>query len=183
MSFEPNDMPYEDEDGVIQHPGMTPDEPPEQPNAFERRMTITPAFDKRDKDPSKNYGIGSCRLRMVLIGPLGATHFTAQTGWYLPQNMTSVLESELAFREASGLPLSLPLLGIDVGYHAAHPQYDGQQSGECDLLPAGRCYGSGSALRADEWANILVAEGSERIWAMLEDEYHAILGERGEVAL
>jgi len=30
MSFEPNDLPYEDEDGVIQYPGMTPDEPPDE---------------------------------------------------------------------------------------------------------------------------------------------------------
>jgi len=139
--------------------------------AFERRTTITPAFDKRHKDPSKNYGIGSCELRMVLVGPLGATQFVAYTGWYLPQNMMDVLERELAFREEHGGRLSLPMVGVDVGYHAPHPQYEGQESRECDLLPDGKCYYDGSGLRAEDWAAILVAEGSERIWAMLEEEY------------
>jgi len=139
--------------------------------AFERRMTITPAFDKRHKDPSKNYGIGSSELRMVLLGPLGATQFVAYTGWYLPQNMMDVLERELSFREQHGHRLSLPLIGVDVGYHAPHAQYDDQEKRECDLLPGGACYYDGSSLRADEWASILIAEGSERIWTMLEEEY------------
>ena len=39
----------------------------------ERITKIYPAWDRRDPNPSKNYGIHGAELRMVLKGELGAT--------------------------------------------------------------------------------------------------------------
>lgn len=51
---------------------------------FERIVDIRPAFDKRDPDPAKDYGIGACRIAFVLKGPKGAVQFVIGTDWYLP---------------------------------------------------------------------------------------------------
>jgi hypothetical protein len=39
---------------------------------FERIVTMNPAYDKRNADPSKNYGIHGVDLRMVLV--VGCAH-------------------------------------------------------------------------------------------------------------
>ena len=146
---------------------------------FTRTTTITPAFDKRHKDPSKDYGIGCCDLRMVLVGPLGAVQFVAFTGWYLPQNFGDLLNREMDFFERHGFSLSLSPRGIDVGYHSPHAMYEGQEERDCEVLPGGKCFYDGSSLRGDDWCKILVAEGSDAIWQSLEEEYR----ERFEAAV
>ena len=40
----------------------------------------------------------------------------------------------------------------------------------CDLLGV-PCFSDGSALRADDWKEIFLKEGDEKIWEMLEEEY------------
>lgn len=46
---------------------------------MERITEITPAWDKRDPDPKKNYGIHGCELRMYLKGELGTVQFIVYT--------------------------------------------------------------------------------------------------------
>ena len=50
----------------------------------ERITKIYPAWDRRDPNPSKDYGIHGAELRMVLKGELGATQFVLYTNWHLP---------------------------------------------------------------------------------------------------
>jgi hypothetical protein len=121
---------------------------------LERIVHMYPAWDRRDKDPAKNYGISSVRIRMVLKGPKGATQFVLSTGWTLPH-----------------LPNGEPM-GMDVGYHSPKPMYDGQtvMDDNCDIL-GGPCYYDGSTLQADDMFLLLVRSGSEYVWNELERRY------------
>jgi hypothetical protein len=47
----------------------------------------------------------------------------------------------------------------------------------CDLIGV-PCYCDGSAMRAEEWFNILVSQGSDKIWEMMEAEYHDLFDEK-----
>lgn len=94
---------------------------------LKRIVEISPAFDKRHSDPSKNYknyGIGCCRLRMVLKGDKGATQFVLLTGWYLPH-----VQSELNVKPDSPYSdLEMPpnVMAMDVSYHSPRPMYEGK---------------------------------------------------------
>lgn len=64
----------------------------------------------------------------------------------------------------------------DVGYHSPHPMYDGQTPmSKCEFLP--RCYYDGSGLLADEWAEQLIAKGTDWLWSAMEQEYRQYLPE------
>jgi hypothetical protein len=139
---------------------------------FEKITTITPAFDRRDPNPNKNYGIHGCELRMVLKGELGATQFLVFTNWQLPhvteeflnKNYTRKIELKCAF-------LPTP---ADVGHHSPKPFYEEQtKRDDCPYLDGNPCYYDGSGLRAEEWYDILVEYGSDKIWEMLEEEYYS----------
>lgn len=136
---------------------------------MERIIEISPAFDKRHKDPSKDYGIHACDLRMVLKGELGAMQFVLYTGWYLPH----VVE-ELSRK--GGLLKPLP---ADVGYHSPKPMYDGQEAiqDECPYLDGKPCYYDGSGLYADTAFKVLLKGGSDALWKFLEKEYVERFGE------
>lgn len=132
---------------------------------FKKTTTFNKAYDKRNDDPKKNYGIGAVTCRMVLLGELGATQFSFSTGMYLPH-----VEAELEAKNSTGLKP----MGYDVGYHSSKPQYEGQSERGCDLLPGKKCFYDGSSLRAEEWMKIFIEEGSEKIWGMLEENYQEL---------
>jgi len=131
---------------------------------MERITSFTPAFDKRNPDPNKDYGIGSVTMRMIVKGKKGAIQFTVLTGWYLPNVQKEIDAKPRQFSNSRG---------ADVGYHALEPQYEGQAqiSESCEYLDGKPCYYDGSGLRAEEWFSILISEGSDRIWQMLEEDY------------
>lgn len=137
---------------------------------FQRLVTVSPAFDRRHKDPAKNYGIRSMMIRFTLVGSRGAVHFAASLGAYLPH----VREELLA---KGGRSHSVGVVdGHDIGYHSPEPRYDGQGPQECDVLPGGTCYCDGSALQASDFAPEFVSGGSDAVWAMLEDRYASLFG-------
>lgn len=78
-------------------------------------MNITPSWDKRNPDPTKNYGIHGCDLRMVLRGELGAVQFVMSTGWFLKSIDTSKFRS-----------MTLYPMAVDIGYHSPIPMYEEQ---------------------------------------------------------
>jgi hypothetical protein len=112
---------------------------------FKREVHFRMPYDKRHKDPNKDYGIGTIVIRMILIGEKGAVQFVFNTG----------------------------MRGWDVGYHAKVPQYDEQTSMECTYLEQGHCYYDGSSLMADDWMREWLAseEDEEFIWKRLEEYY------------
>jgi hypothetical protein len=131
---------------------------------MERIVEITPAFDKRNKDPNKNYGIHGCELKMLVKGEKGAIQFVIYTNWMLPH-----VQKEFEGKDSLFF-LPMP---ADVGYHAVSPQYEGQTTltESCPYLDGKPCYYDGSGLRADKWFDVLVHKGSDEVWKMLEDEY------------
>ena len=138
---------------------------------FKKSVTFAPAYDKRDPDPSKNYGIGGVRIRFVLVGPKGAVQFLLLTDWYPAHvqrevNPHNIFASELKPR------------GADVGYHSPKPRYDGQESmGPCEHLDGAECFYDGSGLRAMEWVPEFLEGGDAWVWRKLEGVYREVVGE------
>lgn len=189
---------------------------------MERITQINPAYDKRDPDPKKDYGIGAVSLIMVLKGKKGAIHFSFGTGMYLERTQQRLAkEGKLNWEELSpGHWYSVSKgMGYDVGYHSLTPQHDfqkkegphwpkkmykknpnlpdpgpnatqeerlkylnnikwrkiGKKAPNCIWLGK-PCYCDGSAMRAEEWFNILKEKGSDVIWKMMETDYKDMFG-------
>lgn len=135
---------------------------------FEKIVTVSPAYSKRDPDPKKDYGIGACRIVFVLKGPNGAVQFMIGTDWYLPQTQRENREWQHKFDSDFD---KIKPEGWDVGYHSPRPLYEGQSKMDrCDILPDG-CYYDGSGLMADEWIPEFLAGGTEWLWPRLERFY------------
>lgn len=132
---------------------------------FRYLIEWSPAWDKRDPDPKKDYGIHGMELRFVLIGSKGATQFLVYTNWVLPQNCKPWDEMVKAHL--------LQPMPADVGYHAYVAQREGQQpiSQSCEYLGGKPCYYDGSGLQAEELFDIFVAEGEDAVWAWLRKRY------------
>lgn len=134
---------------------------------FERILDISPAYDMRNPDPKKNYGVHGLEMRFVLKGPLGAVQFVLFTNWMLPK-----VQEE--FDKDDNLPRSLMRpMPADLGYHSPVPHYEDQDphGGGCPYLDGRPCYYDGSGLQAQEPWNILVSEGEEALWAFLKRYY------------
>jgi len=139
---------------------------------LEHRIEWEAAYDKRDPDPSKNYGIHGVTCRWLVIGPEGAIQFLLYTHWQLPH-----VEKEQDARLDSEYPhLLCHPMPADLGYHARTPQYEGQEAIETDCeYIGGPCYYDGSGLRAHTVFDLLRTEGGEAVWAFLDSEYAATL--------
>jgi hypothetical protein len=145
---------------------------------FERIVEFEPAFDKRNADPHKNYGIHGVNLRMLLRGADGVVQFLLYTGWMLPH-----VEKELDARRGDHL-ICHPQ-PVDLGYHSPKPVRDWQDEKatfeSCEYLDGGPCWYDGSSLSAQRVYDRLVAEGHEGVWAELEDYYRAIFSSEEEI--
>lgn len=135
---------------------------------FERIVTVSPAYDKRNADPNKDYGIGACKITFILKGPKGAIQFVVGTNWYLPhiQRRDRDWQHEHDTRFDNITPG-----GWDIGYHSPEPMYEGQAPmGDCSIL--GRlCYYDGSSLQASEMIPDFIAGGTDWLWPRLEERY------------
>ncbi len=132
---------------------------------FEKIVKVSPAFDKRHPEPSKNYGIDSCKITFYLKGENGAVQFMIGTDWYLPH-----VQSELKNKDFDIEPR-----GWDVGYHSYKPFYEGQHCmGKCEMLEFSDCYYDGSSLRAEEWIDDFLKGGTEWLWPKLEEYYNEV---------
>jgi len=143
---------------------------------LERITHFVPAFDKRNPDPHKNYGIGSVKCMMVLKGKNGAVHFIFSTGMFLPETIKEYYRDKrdlFHFNYEGGEVKQSYYMGFDVGYHSHKPEFDGQHVSQtkCKWLDGKPCYSDGSGLRAEEWMDIFIRKGSDEIWKMLEEDY------------
>ena len=136
---------------------------------MEKRIDFTPAYDKRNSDPNKNYGIHGMDMRFVLKGELGATQFVIFTNWYL-EHVAKELEHKPTW-------MFRPM-GADVGYHSPKPIHNGQTSmGSCEYLDGKDCYYGGSGLRAETLLIEFIKNGVDVVWKELEDTYVDRFGE------
>lgn len=133
----------------------------------QRIIRFEPAYDRRDPDPLKNYGIHGVNLLFVLKGEKGAVQFLLFTNWYLP-HVRDELEAK---RTDWTLFRPMP---ADLGYHSKirlhewndeKPQFD-----DCEWTE-GNCWYDGSGLNAEPVFQRLLREGDSGIWAALEDYY------------
>lgn len=137
---------------------------------MKREIIVTPAFDKRDPNPSKNYGIHGAELRFVLTGNKGAITFTLFTNWHLPH-----VDAELrnGTRNKPECDFMFQPQGADISYHSYISRFEGQTSmPECTYLGGKPCYCDGSSLNAIPISEMLIAEGSEAVWKELERWYN-----------
>lgn len=139
---------------------------------MEKLVEFYPAFDKRNPDPSKNYGIHGVDLKMVLKGDKGAVQFVLYTNWQLPHvqrelNRKAIGEDEV-YIEAILNPMP-----ADLGYHGPVPLYEGQNicTKSCEYLDGKPCYYGGSGLNAKRIYEVLLNEGSDGVWRELEEYY------------
>lgn len=140
---------------------------------LERTVKIRPAYDKRDKDPNKNYGICAAHMFFYVKGEKGVVQFSLLTNWNLPH-----VQKELDRKTDLPRLLSRPM-PADLGYHSPTPMYEGQTQMPCDLLPEGKCYYDGSGLRAYDVFKQLLEKGDEGVWEMLESEYRCLFENGG----
>jgi len=172
---------------------------------MERIHTITPAWDKRDPEPTKNYGIHCCDIRMVIKGELGAVQFVLMTGWF-PKHIQDEHKNSRGDNTLGGL-YPMP---ADLGYHSPKPMYEGQSRiGEskfdfsnkeevkvgdetismpketkvpekdlpiCEYLGC-PCYYDGSGLNAERIYHVMLEKGSDGVWEELEKYYIETFGE------
>jgi hypothetical protein len=125
----------------------------------ERILQITMPWDRRNSDPKKNYGVGGMSFRMVYLKNNNAVQFTFCIPFYLPE-VIKEWESK-GYENKEGM-------GMNVGYHAEKPQYEGQsRMDNCDILSC-PCYYDGSSLRADEWYKKFLYKRDAFDWAWQE---------------
>jgi len=156
---------------------------------LERITEITPAWDKRNPDPSKNYGIHCCELRMILKGPHGAVQFVLHTNWHLPHVTEENTKKLIEKPEEILISVLFTPRPADLGYHSPKPMYKGQRpmdkekAGECPYIEGGTCYYDGSGLAADGIYRVLLEKGSEGVWCELLKYYRStfeLWGDKGE---
>lgn len=140
---------------------------------LKHEIEFLPAWDKRDCDPEKNYGISGVSIRFIVSGQNGAVQFVLSTNWHLPH-----VQKELEKKYFNDLILFAPIPS-DVGYHSLRPMYDGQKpiTDKCKYLGGKPCYYDGSSLAAQDYFETLVTEGDDALWERLEDYYHKLFKE------
>jgi len=136
---------------------------------MKQEIIVTAAFDKRHKEPAKNYGIHGAELRFILTGDKGAITFTLYTNWYLPHVDEELRNSR---RNKPECDFMFRPHGADISYHSHIPCYEGQTPIEnCQYLGGKPCYCDGSGLSAEPIGEMLIAEGSEAVWKELQRWY------------
>lgn len=148
---------------------------------WEKIIEFSPAFDKRNPNPGKNYGIGAVQIVFVLKKGNKAVQFRFGTDWYLPETVKEYREKgvngmspPVVLREGKNCGVQ----GWDVGYHSPKPMFKDQTSmGKCEYIKA-NCYYDGSSLRAEEYQEILIRKGSKGVWEFLEKEWKQTFGKK-----
>lgn len=137
-----------------------------------KEVCFAAGFDKRDADPSKNYGVSGVRITFYYGNPVdGFVQFVILTDWYptCMKDETKGMQQRLA---------GIYPMAADVGYHSPKPFYDDHSQFECHLLEQGHCYYDGSGLHAEEVMKKLRDEGSDAVWRHLEKYWDDTFQER-----
>lgn len=135
---------------------------------FEKVVIFEPAYDKRNPDPAKNYGLHGVNLRFVLKGEKGAVHFCVFTNWHLPEVTEEFKNKPRGYTWWEPKP-------SDISYHSKTRLNEWDYEHEnCTWLDGKTCYTDGSSLYAEKPFETLIREGSEGLWKFLEDYYNNI---------
>lgn len=135
---------------------------------FTRTISFRPAFDKRNTNAGKNYGIGSVELKFILKDDKKqAMQFMMISGWNL-QHIR---------REREGnVPTSVYPLAADIGYHSPVMVEHVTPMDDCSIT-GGKCWYDGSTLGAEPIMERFLAEGEDAVWEELENHHASRFGE------
>lgn len=131
-------------------------------DSLTRRIQIIPAYDNRDLDPKKNYGVHGMELYFILQGPKGAITWTFCTGMQLPH-----VAEEMRAKDYPQKPY-----GGGISYHSRQPHHEGQEAGSCTILPEKKCYCDSSYLDGNNLGDKFIVEGEDVVWAKLQEWYN-----------
>jgi hypothetical protein len=154
------------------------------------------AFDERNPDPEKDYGIGGLKLCFAVVGARGAVELEVLTKWYLPHIMEERMEKDSSmdlFMERTQ-PIGT------IYFHSRKPQHEDSQpvgsmkrQGDESIVVGGRvlwlpkvvptgtyqrckftrgiCYTDSTSLGANPYITLLVSDGPEELYKALEERY------------
>jgi hypothetical protein len=136
---------------------------------FTRKVSFTAAYDKRDPNPSKNYGIHGVHIYFTLSteDKEGLT-FSISTNWQLPHVQA---ETDSRPPPPSDPYLFYKPMSFGVDYHSHRPQYEGHHCTKNCHVTGGDCYSDGSALLGEEFLQTLISGGDEALWKRMEEQF------------
>lgn len=137
---------------------------------YEKLIEFAPAWDKRDPDPKKDYGINGLEIRFTLKGKEGAVSVDISTGWLLPSTVGINEDTMYNYGRSLNKELSYPS-GMMVCYHSPVQHYEEQTKNECEYTTSGFCYSDCSYTYADKLLKRLIEEGESGVWDELSGWY------------
>jgi len=145
---------------------------------LQRIVEFSPAFDKRDPNPRKDYGVHGVELLMLVLGEKGAIQFKLITNWMLPhvqieQDERTLQKAHTGLLDKYDLSALYHPMPADLGYHSKVPIYEDQEplTDDCKWT-GGVCYYDGSGLNAEPVFELLLTKGSDAVWKLLEERYY-----------
>jgi len=149
---------------------------------LKRQLMISPAFDKRNDNPQKDFGICGCRIFFAVVGKKGAVTVNFSTNWYLESTVNEYKNRGINRNLLGGgkeqhktkidLEVGKPISSGSWDYHCKRRRYKGQMPFKnCEFI-GGDCYGDGSCLRADVYLRLLIERGSDAVFTKLEIDYY-----------
>mgnify|MGYP007100049013 FL=1 len=138
---------------------------------FHRMVSFRPAFDRRHKDPTKNYGIGGVAIFFQLRGTNGGVTWEILTPMLLPR----VHKETCAKNTPETLEILYRGMGGPLSYHSLKPQFKGQTRREtpCEMTGKPYCYCDGSFIAGGDLYDVFLEKGEEAVWEEMEKYYKA----------
>ena len=133
---------------------------------YVRQIKFIPAYDRRDSNPDKNYGIHGVTMHFILKGKEGGIDLCLYTNWHLPHVRDELIEKNHC--EIFFLPMPAGLYE-----HSKRRKYEQQtEINECDICDGEPCYCAGSSTASDKLFDILVSQGENAFWSEMERFYN-----------
>lgn len=136
---------------------------------LEKVVRFFPAYDFRNPNSQKNYGVGDIQVCMLLKGERGAVDFIFNTGIFLRKTLKKT--HNLARRGE-----------VNVGYHSYERFFEWQNSHkDCNFLNGKVCYNGSSGLDAQKYLDILINKGDNVVWELLKEYYFKVFSEANTI--
>jgi hypothetical protein len=139
-----------------------------RPDGLERAVVFQPGY-----NGTGVHGVHGMEITWLLRGPKGGVQFKLFTDWIPGKRSPGHgLSPDGSYDSWDLFPM-----GVDLGYHARVPQYEGQEvygRDDCEVT-GGRCYYDGSGMAAERLAKEFIVQGEPVIWAALEAEYQGLV--------